>query len=77
MGKIDVNEQTSGDFEEKLEMLRSIADKLESDVSLEEGMRLFESGIALTRECLGRLDAAQTEIEALKGQLDLILDKGA
>lgn len=75
MAKQTVNEQTSGDFEEKLEKLRGIVDKLESDVSLEEGMRLFESGLALTRECLGKLDSAQTEIDELKGQLDLILEK--
>lgn len=75
MAKQTVNEQTSGDFEEKLEKLRGIVDKLESDVSLEEGMRLFESGLALTRECLGKLDSAQVEIDELKGQLDLILEK--
>lgn len=75
MAKQTVNEQTSGDFEEKLEKLRGIVDKLESDVSLEEGMRLFESGLALTRECLGKLDSAQAEIDELKDQLDLILEK--
>lgn len=76
MGKQTLDERTSGDFEDKLEKLRGIVDKLESDVSLEEGMRLFESGLALTRECLGKLDEAQAEIEELKGQLDIILDKG-
>ena len=77
MGKQSVNENTSEDFEGKLNKLREIVEKLESDVSLEDGMKLFESGLGLTRECLDELNKAQTSIEELKGQLDIILDKNA
>lgn len=66
---------TSADFEEKIEKLRAVVAKLESDVSLEDGMALFESGIKLTKDCIDSLDRTREHIESLKGELDKILDR--
>ncbi|MCH5157725.1 MAG: exodeoxyribonuclease VII small subunit [Clostridiales bacterium] len=70
-------EATSADFEQKIEKLQEIVAKLESDVSLEDGMALFESGIKLTKECIDELDRTREHIEALKGELDKILVRTA
>ena len=66
---------TSEDFEEKIEKLKDIVSKLESDVSLEDGMSLFESGIKLTKDCIDELDRTREHIDSLKGELDKILDR--
>lgn len=68
---------TSADFEKKIEKLQEIVAKLESDVSLEDGMALFESGIKITKECIDELDRTREQIEALKGELDKILVRTA
>ncbi len=66
---------TGADFEKKLIELTAIVEKLESDISLEEGMKLFETGLDLTEECISDLNATRDGIAALKGRLDLILDR--
>ncbi len=68
----DKNNITSDNFESKLESLQAIVDKLESDVSLEQGIALFEQGLKLTKACISDLDTARASMEALKGQLDII-----
>ncbi len=70
---MEQKEKTGEDFEKKLAELNEIVAKLESDVSLEEGMRLFESGLKLTKECIRELNETQASIEALKGELDTIV----
>lgn len=61
------------DFEKKLGELNAIVEKLEGDVSLEDGMKLFESGLALTKECIEELNRTQESISSLKKQLDDLL----
>ena len=61
------------DFEAKLTELNKIVERLESDVSLEDGMKLFESGIAITKECIDELNKTQDSIASLKKQLDDVL----
>ena len=65
----------SADFEKKIGELQKVVDKLEGDsgVSLEESMSLFESGLALTKECMESLNAAEARIADLNKQLDAIL----
>ena len=63
------NNQKSN-FEKKLGELNAIVEKLESDISLEEGVKLFESGLALTKECIDELNNTQDKISSLKKQLD-------
>jgi len=53
-------------FEAALARLEEIVVALEGgDRPLEESLRLFEEGIALTRQCAARLDHAQRRIDLL------------
>lgn len=65
---------TGADFESRISKLNDIVQSLESDITLEESMKLFESGIKLTKECIDDLNEAQKSIAALKSELDKILD---
>lgn len=54
-------------FEAALQRLEGIVKSLEGgDLPLEESLRLFEEGVALTRQCAARLDEAQRRIEILE-----------
>ena len=65
-------------YENKITQLQSILGKIESaDVSLQDGMKLFEDGLKLAKDCLDELDRAQADIEGLKNELDIILSKHA
>jgi len=53
-------------FEESLKELEGIVDKLEKgQLSLDEGLLLFEKGIKLVRECNTKLKNAQQKVEKL------------
>ena len=53
-------------FEDALHELEEIVRKIESgEHSLEENLELFEHGIALTRQCSSKLDAATLRIKKL------------
>ncbi len=53
-------------FEDALHELEEIVRKIESgEHSLEENLELFERGIALTRQCSSKLDAATQKINKL------------
>ena len=53
-------------FEASLERLEEIVVALEAgDRPLHESLKLFEEGIALTRQCAARLDHAQRRIDLL------------
>lgn len=53
-------------FEGALQRLEGIVRSLEAgDLPLEESLRLFEEGVALTRQCSARLEEAQRRIEIL------------
>ncbi|MEY2624239.1 MAG: hypothetical protein RL412_14 [Pseudomonadota bacterium] len=54
------------DFEKSLAELEAIVEKLETgDLPIEESLKSFEKGIALTRDCQGALDAAQARVDIL------------
>ena len=63
------------DFEKSLAELESLVQRLErGDVPLDEALRTFERGVALTRQCQARLQAAQQKVEILlkrSGQPDV------
>ena len=64
------------DYETKITELKNILGKIESaDVPLNESMKLFENGLKLAKDCLDELDKAQSDIDALKGELDVIINK--
>jgi exodeoxyribonuclease VII small subunit len=54
------------DFEKALAELESLVERLEGgDVPLDEALRTFERGVALTRHCQACLQAAQQKVEIL------------
>jgi exodeoxyribonuclease VII small subunit len=53
-------------FESALAQLEAIVDRLEQgDLALEEALRAFEAGVALTRRCAQQLTDAERRIEVL------------
>lgn len=53
-------------FEQQLSQLEEIVTAMEKgDLSLEESLKAYEKGIALTRECQATLDEAQQRIDML------------
>ncbi|HKF96679.1 MAG TPA: exodeoxyribonuclease VII small subunit [Steroidobacteraceae bacterium] len=54
------------DFEKALAELESLVERLErGDVPLDEALRTFERGVALTRHCQACLQTAQQKVEIL------------
>ena len=54
------------DFEKSLQELEQLVERLEAgDLPLEESLRTFERGVALTRECQVALQTAQARVEIL------------
>jgi exodeoxyribonuclease VII small subunit len=54
------------DFEQALTELEGLVERLErGDVPLDEALRTFERGVALTRHCQSCLQAAQQKVEIL------------
>jgi exodeoxyribonuclease VII small subunit len=54
------------DFEKALAELEQLVERLErGDLPLDEALRTFERGVALTRHCQTSLKAAQQKVEIL------------
>jgi exodeoxyribonuclease VII small subunit len=54
------------DFERALAELEATVDRLEhGDLSLEEALKQFERGVALTRDCQSALKLAEQKVEIL------------
>ena len=54
------------DFEQALAELEGLVERLEhGDVPLDEALKVFERGVALTRQCQASLQAAQQKVEIL------------
>ena len=54
------------DFESSLAELESLVERLEAgDLPLDDALKSFERGVALTRQCQGALKAAQQKVEIL------------
>jgi exodeoxyribonuclease VII small subunit len=63
------NAKDSFDFESALEELESLVEKLEKgDLPLEESLKEFERGIALTRNCQKELKEAEQKVRILTEQ---------
>jgi exodeoxyribonuclease VII small subunit len=57
------------DFEQSLNALEALVTKMEQgDLSLEESLKAFASGIELTRECQARLAEAEQQVTLLLEQ---------
>jgi len=58
------SEQTG--FEQSVAELEAAVDRLEhEELDLEEALAVFERGVALSRQCAAKLEAAETRIEVL------------
>ena len=64
--KSDSPEDATLDFEQALKELEEIVERMErGDATLEESLKYFERGIALTRRCQEALKAAEQKVEIL------------
>ena len=59
-------ESKTPDFEHSLAELEGLVERLErGDLPLDEALKAFERGVALTRRCQASLQAAQQKVEIL------------
>lgn len=57
------------DFEQSLSALEALVNQMEKgDLTLEESLQAFETGIQLTRDCQTRLAAAEQQVQKLVEQ---------
>ena len=58
-------------FEESLHRLEEIVNKLEQgEVPLEDSIRIYEEGLALSKACLERLTQAELKLKKLSKNID-------
>lgn len=58
-------------FEESIKKLESIVEQMEKgDLSLEDSLKLFEEGVALSAVCKEQLEAAEGKVQMLIKQGD-------
>lgn len=58
-------------FEQSLAKLEQIVDRLEQgDVPLEESLRLYEEGVALSRKCAEKLQHVELVLKRLERDVD-------
>lgn len=61
-----VPKKKAADFELSLSTLEALVNKMEKgDLTLEESLQAFETGIQLTRDCQMRLAAAEQQVQKL------------
>ncbi len=72
--KPDRTAEDTPDFEQSLQELEEIVERMErGDATLEESLKQFERGIALTRACQQALKAAEQKVDILieeNGKID-------
>ena len=62
----DLDDAPAPDLEKSLAELEKIVERLENgDLSLDESLKQFERGVALTRQCQTALRAAEQKVEIL------------
>ncbi len=62
-------EQSKLSFEDALNELENLVEKMEGDeISLEESLQFFERGVVLTRTCQEALSAAEQKVQILTGE---------
>jgi exodeoxyribonuclease VII small subunit len=70
------NKESETSFEESFSRLEKILEKLESDgCTLDETLKLYEEGLALTKVCSDKLTNAELRIKeinkSIKGDLEI------
>ena len=62
-------------FEESLLRLKEISEKLEeSEVGLDDSIKLYEEGVKLAKKCYTTLSEAELKIKELKSELETDID---
>ncbi len=57
------------DFEQSMEALEKLVERMESgDLTLEESLKEFEQGMALTQQCQTLLEEAEQRVRILTGK---------
>lgn len=68
-GIIMATKKKAADFEQSLNALEALVNKMEQgDLTLEESLQAFSTGIQLTRECQTRLAEAEQQVSLLLEQ---------
>ena len=63
-------------FEEALENLNSIKDKLDlGEVALDESLKLYEESVKYTKICLDLLKETEGKVVAIKEEVDKLVEK--
>ncbi|MBR7172510.1 MAG: exodeoxyribonuclease VII small subunit [Clostridia bacterium] len=63
-------------FEEALEKLNEIKEKLESkDITLDESIKLYSESVEYTKLCLDELKSTDGKIVAIKAEIDKLVEK--
>ncbi|MGD9901429.1 MAG: exodeoxyribonuclease VII small subunit [Spirochaetales bacterium] len=63
-------------FETKMKELEKIVNRLESpEMGIDEGVKLFDDGIVLAKECYELLNASKGKVTMLSKELDEVVEK--
>lgn len=73
MKKAKERAEASGHFDEQLENLRSIVEKMEQGgLSLDDSLKLFEEGIGISRRLFDMLNRAEGRVEELLATMERV-----
>ena len=61
------------DLEKNLKSLEELVEKMKN-ASLEEGIKLFEKGVGLTKECMEQLKEYKGKLSEIKSEMDALLN---
>lgn len=61
------------DLEAKLKLMEELTEKMKG-ASLEEGLRLFEQGVMLTKECMAQLQEYKGKLTEIKAEMDALIN---
>jgi exodeoxyribonuclease VII small subunit len=63
-------------FEKKVKELEEIVKKLEApEMGIDEGVKLFDSGVKLAKDCYEELNAKKGQINIIKKELNEVVEK--
>lgn len=57
-------------FEEKIDRLDDILNKLSGEISLQDGLKLFEEGANISKECFQELESVKGKVSIIKKDLE-------
>ena len=63
------------DLEKQLKKLEELTKMMESGVSIEEGLKLFEQGVAITKDCMTMIKEYKGKLTEIKADMDALLDE--